>query len=464
MPEREALFDYLTGRQFVVANAELHGLADPGAAAQRAIALIEMTDAQDRAISTYSKGMRQRIKMASALVHDPAVLLLDEPFNGMDPRQRIHLMELLRTMGAEGRTVLFSSHILEEVEQVARQIEVVVAGRHAASGDFGAIRRLMTDRPNRFVLRTADDRLMASALLADPSVRGASAAAGGRDRGARRRTSAGSARCCRGWPASTASACSRSPPPTSRWRASSPTWCRRDLAARSSGSGLRSIFGRWRGVLLFVLPVVLIGCRCWCGCSSARTRRRRDTLDGLGLAVIVPLVALLATSGLLAPEIDDGSISYLLAKPISRHTIVLSKLVVAVACVLVFAVVPMLVAGLILLPTSRARARLRRRLPGRRPGLLRALRAAVGADPARRRRRPHLPAGLGGAARRAARRRAVAQHHPVVGGDHRARSPTSTLVDRPPARRTPWSPLGRHRRGIWLTGRRLRAFNLTGDE
>ncbi|MDI6908688.1 ABC transporter ATP-binding protein [Nocardioides sp.] len=173
VPEREALFDYLTGRQFVLANAELHGLPDPGAAAQRAIALIEMTDAQDREIATYSKGMRQRIKMASALVHDPGVLLLDEPFNGMDPRQRIHLMELLRTMGADGRTVLFSSHILEEVEQVARQIEVVVAGRHAASGDFGAIRRLMTDRPNRFVLRTGNDRLMASALLADPSVRGA---------------------------------------------------------------------------------------------------------------------------------------------------------------------------------------------------------------------------------------------------------------------------------------------------
>jgi ABC-2 type transport system ATP-binding protein len=173
VPEREALFDYLTGRQFVVAMAELHGIADPGAAAQRAIAQIELTDAQDRAIATYSKGMRQRIKMASSLVHDPAVLLLDEPFNGMDPRQRIHLMELLRTMGAEGRTVLFSSHILEEVEQVARQIEVMVSGRHAASGDFGAIRRLMTDRPNRFVLRTADDRLLASALLRDASVRGA---------------------------------------------------------------------------------------------------------------------------------------------------------------------------------------------------------------------------------------------------------------------------------------------------
>ncbi len=172
VPEREALFEYLTGRQFVVANAELHGLSDAGAAAQTAIALVEMTDAQDRTISTYSKGMRQRIKMASSLVHDPSVLLLDEPFNGMDPRQRIHLMELLRRMGAEGRTVLFSSHILEEVEQVARQIEVVVAGRHAASGDFGAIRRLMTDRPNRFVLRTGDDRRLASALLGDASVGG----------------------------------------------------------------------------------------------------------------------------------------------------------------------------------------------------------------------------------------------------------------------------------------------------
>ncbi len=173
VPEREALFDYLTGRQFVVANAELHGLADPGAAAQASVDMVEMGDAQDRVISTYSKGMRQRIKMAAALVHDPPVLLLDEPFNGMDPRQRIHLMGLLRTMGAEGRTVLFSSHILEEVEQIARQIEVVVAGRHAASGDFGAIRRLMTDRPNRFVLRTSDDRQIAAALLAQPSVRGA---------------------------------------------------------------------------------------------------------------------------------------------------------------------------------------------------------------------------------------------------------------------------------------------------
>ena len=144
------MYDFLTGREFVVANAELHRLADPAAAAPaRHRHWSRWTDAQDRRIDTYSKGMRQRIKMASALVHDPAVLLLDEPFNGMDPRQRMQLMDLLRRLGDEGRTVLFSSHILEEVEQLAGTIEVMVAGRHAASGDFREIRRLMTDRPHR---------------------------------------------------------------------------------------------------------------------------------------------------------------------------------------------------------------------------------------------------------------------------------------------------------------------------
>ena len=170
VPERELSFGYLTGREFVQANAELHGLADPGAATVRALDVVEMTEPAARRIGTYSKCMRQRVKLASALVHDPSVLLLDEPFNGVDPRQRLHLMTLLRRMGAEGRTVLFSSHILEEVEQVARQIEVVVSGRHAASGDFGQIRRLMTDRPVRYVVVGDDDRGLASALISEPSV------------------------------------------------------------------------------------------------------------------------------------------------------------------------------------------------------------------------------------------------------------------------------------------------------
>jgi ABC-2 type transport system permease protein len=117
--------------------------------------------------------------------------------------------------------------------------------------------------------------------------------------------------------------------------------------------GVQSIFGGWRGALLFLLPLVLLGLAALVRSLVGQDETAaRNTLFGLGLAVIVPLVALLATSGLLAPEIDDGSISYLLAKPMSRYTIIGSKLVVAAACVLVFAALPMLVAGLILLTGS----------------------------------------------------------------------------------------------------------------
>ncbi len=169
VPEREAVHGYLTGWEFVEACARLQRVADPAGAARRALATVELEDARDRRLDTYSKGMRQRVKVAGALVHDPEVLLLDEPFNGMDPRQRLHMMDLVRRMGAEGRTVLFSSHILEEVERVAEHIEVMVAGRLAASGDFRAIRRLMTNRPHVFVIRSSDDRRLAATLIADPS-------------------------------------------------------------------------------------------------------------------------------------------------------------------------------------------------------------------------------------------------------------------------------------------------------
>jgi ABC-2 type transport system permease protein len=117
--------------------------------------------------------------------------------------------------------------------------------------------------------------------------------------------------------------------------------------------GARSIFGRWRGVLLFVLPVVLVGLAALVrGLAGEDADATEHVLYGLGLVVVVPLVALLATSGLLASEIDDGAIAYLLAKPVSRYTIVASKLVVALVCVVAFGAVPMLVAGLVLLPSS----------------------------------------------------------------------------------------------------------------
>lgn len=170
VPERELSFGYLTGRGFVRANAELQGVPEVGKATERALETVDLVEAADRKIGTYSKGMRQRIKLAAGLVHEPEILLLDEPFNGVDPRQRAQLMRLLRNMGADGRTVVFSSHILEEVEQLARHIEVMVAGRHAASGDFGAIRRLMTDRPVHYFLASSDDRSLASLLIGQPSV------------------------------------------------------------------------------------------------------------------------------------------------------------------------------------------------------------------------------------------------------------------------------------------------------
>ena len=172
VPEREAVPGYLTGRQFVRSNAELQSVADVASATERAIATVDMMDAADRPIRTYSKGMRQRMKVAAALVHDPLILLLDEPFNGMDPRQRLHMMDLLRRMAADGRAILFSSHILEEVERLAEAVLVVYAGRLAASGDFRSIRRLMTDRPHRFTIRSSDDRTLGSALLGNPAVFG----------------------------------------------------------------------------------------------------------------------------------------------------------------------------------------------------------------------------------------------------------------------------------------------------
>ena len=170
VPEREAVYPFLTGRAFVNASARLHGIEDAEAATDRAIDMVDLEAAAGRAIGGYSKGMRQRVKVAAALVHDPPVLILDEPFNGMDPRQRLHMMDMLRRMASEGRTILFSSHILEEVERLSDRVLVVVAGRLAASGDFRRIRRLMTDRPHSFTVRSSDDRALARELLADATV------------------------------------------------------------------------------------------------------------------------------------------------------------------------------------------------------------------------------------------------------------------------------------------------------
>jgi ABC-2 type transport system ATP-binding protein len=178
VPERETVQPFLTGREFVRMNASLHQLSDVNAATDRAIKLVDLENAQNRKIGTYSKGMRQRIKLAGAMVHDPSILVLDEPFNGMDPRQRVHMMDVLRSLADAGCTVLISSHILEELRDLATNVLVMVEGRLAASGHYREIRKLMTDRPHAFTMKSSDDRRLAAALMAEPSVFSVELAAG----------------------------------------------------------------------------------------------------------------------------------------------------------------------------------------------------------------------------------------------------------------------------------------------
>jgi len=168
--EREAVYGGLSGWDFVRMNAKLHGVADADIATKQAIERVDMVYAQDRLTGGYSKGMKQRIKIAAAIVHDPQVLILDEPFNGADPRQRLHMIDMLRAMAREGRTIVFSSHILEEMERLGDRVLVIVSGRLAASGDFRAIRRLMVDRPHTFLVDSSDNRRFAQALVGDPAI------------------------------------------------------------------------------------------------------------------------------------------------------------------------------------------------------------------------------------------------------------------------------------------------------
>ena len=165
MTEHESVYDFLTGRQFVELGARLQGVPELDAAVSRAIETVGLTDAQHRKLRGYSRGMRQRMRLAAALVHDPPLLVLDEPLSGTDPAQRLHLSDVIRRLAGEGRTLLVSSHILEEVEGLADRIHLTVSGKLAASGDYRAIRQQLNDRP--FVVRIdcGDARALAAGLV-----------------------------------------------------------------------------------------------------------------------------------------------------------------------------------------------------------------------------------------------------------------------------------------------------------
>ena len=169
MPEHDALYSFMTGREFTRMAARLQGVRDESAV-DKAIAAVNLADAQDRRTGTYSRGMRQRIRLAATLVHEPEVLLLDEPLNGTDPRQRIEFADLVARLKAEGKTILISSHILEEVETLADRILLVVSGKLAASGGYRAIRESLDERPFKVRIAASKQREMASALISLDSV------------------------------------------------------------------------------------------------------------------------------------------------------------------------------------------------------------------------------------------------------------------------------------------------------
>jgi ABC-2 type transport system ATP-binding protein len=168
VPEEDAVYGFQTAREFVGYAAVLSGVG--GDAVDRALAAVELGDAADRPISGFSKGMRQRAKVAAALVLDAPILVLDEPLNGTDPVQRAHLIAIFRRLGAEGRTVVVSSHVLAEVERVADRVLAIVDGKLAAAGDVAAIRRAMTDIPYRVRLEADDARRLAAALVGSEAV------------------------------------------------------------------------------------------------------------------------------------------------------------------------------------------------------------------------------------------------------------------------------------------------------
>jgi ABC-2 type transport system ATP-binding protein len=172
VPEDEAVYPDLTAREFAELKASLANVPDVNTAVDRVLEQVELTGAADRPIGGFSKGMRQRAKVAAALVSDPDVLVLDEPLNGADPVQRAGLIDLFIALGEAGKTLIVSSHVLVEVEKMTHQVVAMVDGRLAATGDLASLRAAMTDKPRQVRVVTDDPRRLAVAAMAIEGVEG----------------------------------------------------------------------------------------------------------------------------------------------------------------------------------------------------------------------------------------------------------------------------------------------------
>jgi ABC-2 type transport system ATP-binding protein len=171
-PEQDAFYDRMTGLEWVTALVRLNGLSDAeaDAAARRALEQVDLMDAAGKKIGAYSKGMRQRVKLAQALVHDPELLILDEPLTGMDPLQRRKTIRLVKDWAKRGRHIIVSSHILHEIEAMTSNILLITNGRILAEGNVHQIRELIDTHPHTVHMKVSDPRALAARLIADDGV------------------------------------------------------------------------------------------------------------------------------------------------------------------------------------------------------------------------------------------------------------------------------------------------------
>jgi len=171
-PEQDAFYDRMTGLEWVTALVRLNGLndADAEAAAKRALDRVDLLDAAGKKIGAYSKGMRQRVKLAQALVHDPELLILDEPLTGMDPLMRRKTIRLIKDWARAGKHIIVSSHILHEIESMTSNILLINNGRILAEGNVHQIRDLIDHHPHTVYVRGADPRALARRFLTEDDV------------------------------------------------------------------------------------------------------------------------------------------------------------------------------------------------------------------------------------------------------------------------------------------------------
>ena len=171
-PEQDSFYERMTGLEWVTALTRLNGLSDTDAtdAARRALDTVDLLDAASKKIGAYSKGMRQRVKLAQAVVHDPELLLLDEPLAGMDPIGRRKTIRLIKGWARAGKSVLVSSHILHEIEAMTSTILFINNGRILAEGNIHTIRDLIDEHPHKVKIRASDPRGMARGFLSHDDV------------------------------------------------------------------------------------------------------------------------------------------------------------------------------------------------------------------------------------------------------------------------------------------------------